>query len=259
MLGVGSRQLRLLSTAKARPAQLPEVSMLQQMQTRLAASFDDGTPEGQSTSDDFMRLSMLVCALLSKQQHERTVRLQDRYRLYDPSVMRQRRPPPSRHSASSLCASLHETLLRGGFHLLSYEDELRTLEGHFGGEGMWHAMPVAHASSGLDASLVSRAHGGFDPYTIEEASGRATARPSFARTILVYRRGFGEVQTTGYFVADKVEALLLRSWRRLVDRNVERAMRQVSATTVSRAKRARVRVRVLCLRGGGRSCALATA
>ena len=120
---------------------------------------------------------------------------------------------------------------------LSLEDELRAVHGHFGDESMWH-MPVVMSQSGLDSSLTAAESGGFDPYQVEAAAGRAVARPSFEQGAgLLPRRG--TVEKTGYFMAEKFEQLVVRARYRVASQALGRMRRLVEPMMTSVSSRMR--------------------
>ena len=175
----------------------------------LARSLHDGTIEGTERTERFLQLSTLVCAVLSQQHHERTVRLQESYRHHDPSVDGiAARPSVAQHhpgqaEAAQFCETLHHSLLSAGFRLCSREDENKSLYGHFGDDQMWN-VPVHLSWVQLDGLLVDAQHGGFDAYAAEERLRRGVNRPQWAQKLAVYHRGEGMVEKRGYFFVAKV-------------------------------------------------------
>lgn len=240
LLGTASLFGRRSTPVTVKTRTEPRLSSLDRLRIKLASSLDDGTEKGGNLAKQFSQLATVTCACVRQRQHESIVRLVHAYQTHDPSAKPaiESSSPASAEDASALCASLHKTLRRAGFRLFSLEDELRAVHGHFGDESMWH-MPVVMSQSGLDSSLTAAESGGFDPYQVEAAAGRAVARPSFANKVLVYYRGVGTVEKTGYFMAEKFEQLVVRACHRVASQALGRMRRLVEPMMTSVSSRMR--------------------
>ena len=135
---------------KLRPARSVEA----ELSRSLAKSFDNGTPQGARTAEEFAQLAALACGIISRRHHEMAIQLQRLYRGHDPSMP----PPPARANSTSdepefneatakhFNTMLHQVMRSAGFRLCSRDDEVRAMQGHFGDEHVWN-VPVRSAAT----------------------------------------------------------------------------------------------------------------